>query len=556
MKKLHVLSVLMLFVAALLFNSCAEKKETISASKSLPWLHTDGYNFVNDAGNKVFFKGVGLGNWMLSEGYMWKFGKNGDRPRKIEQLVSDLIGPDQATKFWKTYRQNYIAEADVKRIAGLGFNSVRPALNSRLFLTEGENPQFVDEGFQLLDSLVSWCGKYGLYVIIDMHGAPGGQTGANIDDSADDQPELFMNPKNQDWLVKLWVKIANRYKDNSTVAAYDLLNEPLPENTGAAEKYKDQLVPLYKRISKAIREVDPKHMITVEGYNWANNWSEFTEKFDNNMFFQFHYYCWGRPDHLNNIQQFIDKRKELDAPVWVGETGEQGKAIYWATIQYFEANNIGWSFWPWKKMDTENTPYSINKPENWDLISDYSKGEEKPSTEVAQKALDELLQNIKLANCEYFPDVVNSLFRRIPVKIEAENYGPAGYNVSYFVKDTTQMSKYYRTDEPVPVEVMDLDKSQRVSQQCIRLNPEEWTAYTVKSADNGNYSVSIRVEADKLPASFTMTLNGVAKDIDLKQADWDVINLGELSFQEGENQIRLKVDQGTVRFDWIDIQKN
>ncbi|GET34261.1 hypothetical protein PbJCM13498_31240 [Prolixibacter bellariivorans] len=554
MKKLLLFSLLILFAAALVFNSCAEKKETVPATQTLPWLHTQGHNFVDDAGNKVFFRGVGLGNWMLPEGYMWKFGKNGDRPRKIEQLVSDMIGPEKAAKFWKTYHQNYIAEADIKQIAELGFNSVRPALNSRLFLTEGENPEFVDEGFHLLDSLVSWCGKYGLYVIIDMHGAPGGQTGANIDDSADNQPELFMDKKNQDWLVKLWVKIAKRYKDNPTVAAYDLLNEPLPENTGAAEKYKAQLVPLYKRITKAIRKVDQKHMITVEGYNWANNWSEFTEKFDDNMFFQFHYYCWNRPDHLNSIQKFLDKRKELDAPVWVGETGEQGKAIYWGTTQYFEANNIGWSFWPWKKMDTENTPYSINKPENWDLISAYSRGEEKPSAEVAQKALDGLLQNIKLANCVYFPDVVNSIFRRIPVKIEAENYGHEGYNVSYFVKDTTQQSKYYRTNEPVPVEVMDWDKTQRVSQQCIRLNQDEWTAYTVKSAEDGNHPVSIRVEAEQLPASFTVTLNGVAKEIAVQQTDWNEIDLGELSFRKGENQIRLKVDQGIVRFDWMDVR--
>ncbi|GET24741.1 cellulase family glycosylhydrolase [Prolixibacter sp. NT017] len=554
MKKLLVLSTVVLFVTTLLFNSCAEKKETTPAKKSLAWLHTDEHNFVDDAGNKVFLRGVGLGNWMLPEGYMWKFGKNGDRPRKIEQLVSDMIGPDQAAKFWKSFHQNYIAEADIKRIAALGFNSVRPALNSRLFLTGGDNPEFVDEGFQLLDSLVSWCGKYGLYVIIDMHGAPGGQTGANIDDSANNEPELFMDKKNQDWLVKLWVKIAERYKNNPTVAAYDLLNEPLPENTGAADKYKDQLVPLYKRVTKAIREVDPKHMIVVEGYNWANNWSEFTEKFDSNMFFQFHYYCWSRPDHLNSIQQFLDKRKELNAPVWVGETGEQGKAIYWATTQYFEANNIGWSFWPWKKMDTENTPYSINKPENWDLISAFSKGEEKPSKEVAQKALDELLQNIKLANCVYFPDVVNSLFRRIPVKIEAENYGPDGYNVSYFVKDTTQKSKYYRTNEPVPVEVMNFDKKQRVSQQYISLTEGEWTAYTVKSATEGNHLVSVRVEAEQLPASFAITLNGVKKEVDVKQADWNEIDLGGLFFQKGENQIRLKVMKGTIGFDWVDVK--
>ena len=98
-----------------------------------------------------------------------------------------------------------------------------------------------------------------------MHGAPGGQTGTNIDDDANDQPELFMDTKYQDRLEKLWVKIAERYKDKAAVAGYDLLNEPLPERTGAAPKYKQLLEPLYKRLTQAIRKVDSRHMITLEG---------------------------------------------------------------------------------------------------------------------------------------------------------------------------------------------------------------------------------------------------------------------------------------------------
>src|SRR5262249_48299469 len=162
------------------------------------------------------------------------------------------------------------------RLAELGFNIVRPSLNARLFLTEGDNPEPVAEGFELLDHLIGWCKKDGIYVDIDMHAAPGGQTGANIDDSADDKPELFMDKRYQDRLVSLWVKIAERYKDEPTVAMYDLLNEPLPNRTGAAAKYKDQLEPLYTRITQAIRAVDKRHMITLEGADWANDWSVFT----------------------------------------------------------------------------------------------------------------------------------------------------------------------------------------------------------------------------------------------------------------------------------------
>ncbi|MDP4188600.1 MAG: cellulase family glycosylhydrolase, partial [Bacteroidota bacterium] len=152
------------------------------------FLHAKGQDIVDESGRKVLLRGVGLGNWMLPEGYMWKFGNKADRPRKIEKLVADHIGKEKAEQFWKTFRRNYITEADIKRIAELGFNSVRPALNARLFLTEGEKNEFVDEGFELLDNLIGWCKKYHLYVIIDMHAAPGGQTGANIDDSQNNEP--------------------------------------------------------------------------------------------------------------------------------------------------------------------------------------------------------------------------------------------------------------------------------------------------------------------------------------------------------------------------------
>ncbi|HSN59638.1 MAG TPA: cellulase family glycosylhydrolase, partial [Ferruginibacter sp.] len=202
MKKI---SILIVTIVCSYFSFAQNKLEN-----SLSFLHTSGQDIVNESGNKIYLKGVGLGNWLLPEGYMWKFGGMGDRPRKIEKVVTDLIGKEKAEAFWKTFRLNYITEADIKRIAELGFNSVRPALNSRLFLTEWSNPVYVEEGFQLMDSLVSWCTKYKLYVIIDMHGAPGGQTGANIDDSPNDIPELFIEKKYQDQLVDLWVKIAQK----------------------------------------------------------------------------------------------------------------------------------------------------------------------------------------------------------------------------------------------------------------------------------------------------------------------------------------------------------
>lgn len=538
--------ILLLCIAAGYFSIAQQQEKS-----NLSFLHTAGQDIINESGRKIFLRGVGLGNWLLPEGYMWKFGALGDRPRKIEKVVADLIGKEKAAQFWKAFRENYITEADIRRIAELGFNSVRPALNSRLFLTEGNTPVYVEEGFQLLDSLITWCKKHKLYVIIDMHGAPGGQTGANIDDSPNDIPELFIEKKYQDQLVALWVKIADKYKDEPTVAAYDLLNEPLPKATGSAEKYKHLLVPLYKRLTAEIRKIDQRHMITLEGFDWSNDWSLFDKPFDNNVFYQFHYYCWARPDNLNSIDEYLKRRNELNTPVWVGETGEKGNAIYWATTQLFEANNIGFSFWPWKKMDTQNTPYSIKKPAGWDLIAEYTRNGAKPDAIIAEKAFNELLDNIKISNCDYFEDVCNAILTRIPAKIEAENYGFSGFNRSYFVLDTANKSKFYRKNEPVQIKLDSKDKEQFWSEQSIELQQSEWVVYNFESLYRKKHQLTIRASAVVAPASLTIWINNKKTVVNVIGKDLLEQAIGNYKLNKGDNKIKIQVKSGTLKLDWF-----
>jgi len=522
-----------------------------SRAAGLTFLHTRGQDIVNEHGEKIMLRGVGLGNWLLPEGYMWMFGNEYDRPRRIEKLVSDLIGPEKAKQFWTEFRKNYIAAADIQRIAQLGYNSVRPALNSRLFVTDGNATEYSEEGFALLDNLIQWCKANDVYVIIDMHAAIGGQTGQNIDDSVNDQPELFMEQKYQDELVTLWTMIAERYKNEPAVAGYDLLNEPLPAKTGAEKAYKAELEPLYKRITAAIRKIDSKHMIIVEGADWANDWSVFTKPFDRNMVYQFHYYCWDNPTTLKGIQQYLDYRSRFNAPVWVGETGERDNAIYWATTENFESKNIGWSFWPWKKMDTRNTPYSINPPADWDAITAYSRGGEKPPPEVAQRAFDELLKNIRLENCVYFPDVVNSMMRRVPARIEAENYGEQGLNKSYFVKDPEQYSKFYRRSDPVTVTPMDADRWH--SGQYITLDSTEWTSYTISSDASKNYQLVVRAKAANGPAAVEIQVGDETRTVTLGDKDWSEIKVGAVSLAEGANNLKCVVKSGEADLDWIEL---
>jgi endoglucanase len=353
-----------------------------------PFVHSEAEKLIDGRGQPLLWRTVGLGNWLLPEGYMWRLeGTRGDRPRRIEARVEELIGEPAAAAFWQSFRERYITEADIERIAALGFNSVRPALNARLLLPEGQ--EAFDEGqFALLEQLVGWCKKAGLHVILDMHAAPGGQTGKNIDDSEADYPNLFTKVENQDRLERLWVELATRFADEPAVAGYDLLNEPLPAEF--LPMHGAQLWPLYQRLGAAIREVDPNHMLIVEGGNWANDWSTLGPPFDDNMMYSFHKY-WNASD-ISSIQGYLSYREQWKRPVWVGEIGENTNEWYEANFQLLEDHDIGWAFWPWKKLDATNNPLAIRPPARWHLIQSYViDANQKPSAADAQAVLDELL---------------------------------------------------------------------------------------------------------------------------------------------------------------------
>ena len=201
-------------------------------------------------------------------------------------------------------------------------------------------------------------------------------------------------------------------------------------------------------------------------------------------------------------------------------------------------------------MGARNAPYSFKPPENWDVIRAYSRnaGADKPSPELAQKAFDELLQNIQLANCKFFPDVVNALFRRVPGKVEAENYGHEGFNHSYFVKDTDSQAAYYRTSEPVAVEEVEN------SGQAIRLNAGEWTEYSVNSLETKNYALTVKAKAEGAPAVFQVAVNGSSQEVAADGGDWVELKLTPVSLALGTNQVKLSVKNGSVGFDWMKFQ--
>jgi len=292
-------------------------------------------------------------------------------------------------------------------------------------------------------------------------------------------------------------------------------------------------------------------MIIVEGFDWANDWSVFTGPFDKNLVYQFHYYCWDNPVQLNSIKKYLDYQKRFNTPIWVGETGERDNTIYWATTEYFEANNIGWSFWPWKKMDAENGPISVKRPSGWDAVVAFSRGGAKPSRELAQKSFDELLRNIRLENCVYQERVVNAMMRRIPSRIEAENFGQNGRGISYQVKNPNQHSKYYRVNEPVPVGINESRRPR--SSQYITLHETEWTSYSIDSLSSQKCEITLYARSLGAPAEAELLINEQPLTVKFDGNQWEEVNPGTALLNRGTNRMKWLVRKGTIDLDWIEV---
>jgi endoglucanase len=344
---------------------------------------------------------------------MFKF-KTANSPRLIHTLINELVGEDEGKRFWKEYRDNYITIDDIRFISQSGFNSVRVPFSYRLFVSEGEPQTLGGPGYELLDRVVEWCKQEGLHVILDMHGAPGGQTGDNIDDSWG-YPFLFESPESQLLTVKIWRKLAERYAREPTVIGYDLLNEPIAHYF-EGNHLESKLEPLYRRIVAEIRAVDPNHIVFLGGARWNTNFKVFGVPFDKKLAYTFHKY-WMDVNQ-SAIQEYVDFSNKHNVPVWMGESGENTDEWISSFRTLLESNNIGWCFWPYKKLDATSCVVSINRPADWDTIVAFANHprttfeevrKNRPATEKIRKALRDYLDGIRFRNCRINDGYLNAL---------------------------------------------------------------------------------------------------------------------------------------------------
>lgn len=376
---------------------------SVNAQTRSKFVSTRGTEFVAPDGKALFLKGINLGNWLLPEGYMFEF-KKANSPQKIYTAINQLVGESEARLFWKRFQDNYITREDIKFIRRAGFNSVRVPFSYRLFVS-GEPRKLEGAGYELLDRVINWCKEENLYVVLDMHAAPGGQTGDNIDDGSG-YPFLFESAEDQDLTVKIWRKIAARYKDEPTVIGYDLLNEPIAHYFDK-DYFNPKLEPLYRKITTAIRETDKNHIIFLGGAQWNSNFKVFGAPFDKKLVYTFHKY-WVDVNQ-QTVQEYVDFSRKYSVPIYMGESGENTDEWIASFRELLEKNQISWCFWTYKRLNATRTIASIKKPEGWDEIIKFAETSRetfeevrkaRPRKEKVEFALESYLEQMKFKNCK------------------------------------------------------------------------------------------------------------------------------------------------------------
>ena len=393
---------LLLMVAAMMMASNVMAKGGYATS----FVKVEGKNLIKPDGKKLFIKGTNLGNWLNPEGYMFGFSKT-NSARFINEMFCQLVGPDFTAEFWKEFKDNYITRKDIEFIASKGANTIRLPFNYKLFTDEDYMGMTVSQdGFMRVDSVVTWCRDNGLFLILDMHDAPGGQTGDNIDDSYG-YPWIFECEASQRLFCDIWRKIADRYKNEAVILGYELMNEPIAHYFENKEELNAKLEPLYKRAVKAIREVDNNHIILLGGVRWNSDFFIFTDwNFDDKLMYTCHRY--GGDATAAAIKDYIDFRDKTGLPMYMGEIGHNTDEWQTAFSRVMQENNIGYTFWPYKKLDGSCMTV-IKRPAGWEDIVKFSEAsrstyqeirEARPDQTMARTAMKEFIENCRWQNCE------------------------------------------------------------------------------------------------------------------------------------------------------------
>tara|TARA_S200000501_G_scaffold64863_1_gene55841 strand:- start:1211 stop:3202 length:1992 start_codon:yes stop_codon:yes gene_type:complete len=540
---------------------------------AIDFLKTSGDTIVNESNEKIILQGFGLGGWLVLEGYMWNCYIEHASTSRMEDAIEYLVGEDKKREFFDLYRKNYITEKDVKYISDNNFNALRVPLHYRDF-----SPNFMEfstEGFELLDSLVAWGNRYNVYLILDMHAAPGAQNTSDFSDSEiNGDSELFTSYTNQRWLASTWKHIANYYKSEPVIAGFDLLNEPA--RPGVATTLRN----IYEQCIDSIRAVNQNHMVIIEGNWYGNDHTGLFPPFDPNIVYSFHHYVGGINDTMTMYNQYRNGiALQYNVPLWVGEFGENSNTWANGIKEFFNRNDIGWSWWNFKSVERISSLFSYKITDEYQNLINYWGGNGiKPDTAEAFAGLISMAKSLHFDSCKVnigltralsdtsFSSKSESFSNFIaPGLLPAVNYDTGNNDVAYYDNQSEDPNKFspetkswnngwsYRNDG------VDIGFSNGGTgdYHIGWIEDGEWTKYSIQSEKPDNYKIFLEISSSDNNGMILATteVGDTLGPINIPNSTglgdgWRIINIGNISIQEMST---LKIEAISGGFDFKNI---
>jgi endo-1,4-beta-mannosidase len=312
-------------------------------------------------GRPIRLRGFGVGTWLNLEHFMIGL----PTPEQmIKSTFDSVLGIPAEKEFFNRYHREFFKEGDFRLLKECGVNFIRVPFNYRLFLEDNLTEEYKEEGFICFDKLFALCRKYEIFVLMDLHAAPGSQNPDWHSDNSYGVPLFWEYQVFRRQMTKLWAELASRYREEPYLMGYDLLNEP------AMAKW-PMLNEFYEETINAIRAVDKNHVIVLEGDYFSMDFSGLRHFQDNQLALSFHYYptVW-HPDLLepsldrevrkekiaDGLDALLKIRDQFDCPAFCGEYGygadcgdsEFTLELLKDTLELLEDRKVDWLLWCYK----------------------------------------------------------------------------------------------------------------------------------------------------------------------------------------------------------------
>ncbi len=360
------------------------------------------YVSAEDSAPEIRLVGTNAGGWLLQEEYMCPVDFTQQEYEggqyDAEKRLSKLIGDKDTRRLIDVYRDNWWKESDFDNILQMGMNTVRLPFGWRdLYF---DDLSLREDAFVRLDSFIENAAKRGIYVILDLHGAYGSQSGKHHSgvDTLEENALLYLNDEYMNFNIELWKTVADRYKDNLSIAGYDLLNEPEGDIKSTGKLTCKVQWDYFDKLYRAVRSIDQNHLIIMESCWEPEHLPDPTLYGWTNICYEYHFYQWNDGENLDSQKAFFDDKTKLfnktdhNVPVLVGEMCYFNNLDNWVlALSYLNAHGFSWTTWTYKAW--------CNDRNNWGL---YRRGDRLEYVLTLASSSERIEQVFKLCGTENF----------------------------------------------------------------------------------------------------------------------------------------------------------